>query len=413
MPQLVPFFFFNQIVLVFLIILLICVSYKYVLPKIMDRNIFKIHYFPIIKILIIAFMIRFSVIWLLQIYDIYYIYVYLIGLISIGTYVFICKFRNCEWSWKGIILAWFFSTSVMAIIFYIRGIDLGFVPYLKYIDIFNILPTIQEYDKFMRNCVNLFLNVMLYDYFSENLEFFIPIGGALTAHHFDSKFVLNTVLSMVDSSNPEQANPATGQVPSNHPSNEKQPSNGKVSSSSSSSDHSNSTVDLYREIPEMITHGRYTYETLYVDNRPDAPRHASDPEMIRLRNQVRTTATAPVPEGGSREESDARFADSVWALKLHVMFNYNMVPDSDKVSVHSSDLTPTSSQGLTETSQNNEGQRSIEDLLQQRSVPMTHQEQRERFQSWLSQVENIFDNTSHKRGRSSSPEASSSKRIKD
>lgn len=405
MPQLVPFFFFNQIVFVFLIILLICVLYKYVLPKIMD--IFKKHYFPIIRILIIAFIIRFSVIWLLHIYDIYYMYVYLIGFISVGTYVFICKFRSCEWSWKGIIFAWFFSTSVMAIIFYIKGKDLGFVPYIEYIDIFNILPTIEEYDKFMRNCINLFLNAMLYEYFSENLEFFIPIGGALTAHHFDNKSLLNTALSMVDSSNPQQANPATGQAPSNHP------SNGEVSSSSGSSGHSNSTVNLYKEVPEMITHGRYTYETLYVDNRPDAPRHASDPEMIRLRNQVRINATAPVPEGGSKEEADARFADSVSALKLHVIFNYNMIPDSNKVSVHTSDLSPTSSQVVTETSQNNEGQRSIEDLLQQRSVPMTHQEQRERFHRWLSQVENIFENTSHKRDRSSSPEASSSKRIKD
>ncbi len=404
MPQLVPSY---KILSVFAIIFLIYVLYKYILPKMLYstpivgfKEWFKTRYFPIIGILFVTFIIRFSIISLLNLYGIYYIYIYLIGFISVAAYIYICKFIYCEWSWKGIIFTWLFSTSVTVIIFYIKGIDVGFVPYLENFDIFNILPTVQEYDKLFRNCINLFLNELWNKYIFENLEFFIPITGGLIAQYFDTKSLLGTTLNMADSSNPGQANPATGQA---------------LSGSYASS------VDLYKEVPEMITRGRYGFETLHVDTNPAAPCHARDVELIRLRNEVRTAAGAPFPEGASLEERDAinrRFTDSVRDLKLYIANNYYIIPDSNEASIHTSDLSTSSSEVSSKVSEVSKEasqfsgeplQASIEPLLRLRDVPMTNEEYKERFLNWLDKVED----TSNKRRRSNSPEASSSKKTKD
>lgn len=422
MPQLVPFSFLIFVTVIS--IFFIYIFFKHILPKLLSSTpaikgieLFKTRYFPILGILIATFIIRFFVISLLNLYNLYYVYIYLIGLISIAVYVYICKCRNNEWSWRGIIFAWFLSTSATAIIFYIKGINIGLIPYLEYIDIYNILPTIQEYDTLFRNNINLLLNDVWKMCIYEYLDFFIPVTGGLIAYNFDTKSLLDTTLNMDGPSRPGPSNITSGSGPSRSPTPgpSRAPVNGVFYPS-------NSSVNFDKEVPEMFVRGKYGPPTLQVNNNPNVPSHAHarDAELIRLRNEVRFAASAPLPQNAPPALEHAfwiRHLESIRDLRLYMYNNYNVVADSNKSDLslltpavttttplntpNVSTLDPSSapqvngqvSQVNGQTPQvNGEGlPLTRENLLRLGDVRTTNQEFRDNTHRWSSQIENDSD----------------------
>ncbi len=119
MPQLVPFFFMNQVSFVFILILtMLYIYWKYILPKFAWGNNIKfdaIHIWVIIALILINFFYRFSSLSMLISINMEQYFPLILGIIGVIIYILRCFSKEKDITYFGLIMAYWIGPIIFEI----------------------------------------------------------------------------------------------------------------------------------------------------------------------------------------------------------------------------------------------------------------------------------------------------------
>lgn len=221
-----------------------------------------------------------------------YIYIFLAGFISIGIYLLRCRMLNKVPTIEGALFAWLLSTIIYIALNYVLPFSL-FIGAIFWDFIIQQLLIFEDvFKEFVRG---IFEYIYIY-IFEDSITLSMQIDNieqtvlSDTTHlNMDNSSDSGNSGSEYNSdSDPHQRSEGDAGVSNEDHSSQAEygdiSSEGNYSevSSEPSEDH-----DLYDDVPELTSHGRYSHTRVQVNPTPDAPSHERDPELVRQRNNVR------------------------------------------------------------------------------------------------------------------------------